>query len=616
MSASQTVSFKNKAAYTLGGLGKDLCYYLLSGYFIIFALNVPGLSPWFILILFAAGKAGSCLFDLWWGSYLDGKADRAGVYRRAITLGAGGSALCAVLLFATPHLGTLDYVYYAAVYALFSLCYCLMDVPYWSLIPSFGSNASLRDAMCALPRIGTFSGWLSATFLAVLYSSNRDWAFLGPGLSLAVTCAVLLLLAIGFMQKCLSLNIAPCLNHTGPKDPPLFALRHNDALRLTALIAVLQCLGTMFLSVSLTVFASEDPGFSTILFACGNLTMLLAFVVYPMAAKLITRRTLFILSSVLMASSIFFLLWCSPRVSLDKSLMCAFHSCYCLGLGFNAVLLTVMLCDCIDYGEFKLGRRDTAFSFAVQSAAMQLGCAAAVLLCGVSAGLLVAIPDPWGKELNFKAQAAISCVLIVLMALIYIKYYKLNGSFFKNTLTALENLRGAESADDSPVVVRYALQKELVLFKLDQKEQVKEPSDVIRAMCKALASYGFISSAEEYSRQIQRKTEDSPCGIAMGIAIPHAKSDLVIRPAIAAATLVKPIYCGAPDLRPCDLFFLIASPPDGYTHLSLLGRLSLMLNEPGFPDKLRNSSSCEEIYERLIQTSMSICKHRSTEDKA
>ncbi len=611
MSSNQTVSFKNKAAYTLGGLGKDLCYYLLTGHFIIFALNVQKLSPWFILILFAASRGGSCLFDLWWGAYLDSKTKRALAYRRAITAGAGGSAFCAVLLFATPHLGAFDYVYYACVYILFSLCYCLMDVPYWSLIPSFGSGASLRDSMSALPRIGTFLGWLAAMCPVVIYGSNPDCDFFDSGILPAVSCSALMLLAIGFMQKCLSLNIAPCLNHAGPKVSVLFALRHNDALRLTSLIALLQCLGTMFMSVSVTVLASEEPGFAKILFACGSLTMLSGFILYPPAAKLISRRTLFILSSALMASSIFFLLWCSPFNALDKSLMCGFYSCYCLGLGLNAVLLTVMLCDCIDYGEFKLGRRDTALSFAVQSATLQLGCAAAVLLWCISADLPAVMPDPWDRELNFRAQAAISCVLFVLMGIICFKYYKLHGSFFKNTLTALESLRGTRSADDSPVVVRYALQKDLILFKLDQKEPVKDSSDVVRAMCKALASSGFVSSADEYALQIMRKSEEFPCGIAMGVAIPHAKSSLVIRPAIAAATLVKPIYCGAPDLRPCDLFFLIASPPDGYTHLSLLGRLSLMLNEPGFGDKLRNSSSCEEIYERLIQTSMSICKHRS-----
>lgn len=92
----------------------------------------------------------------------------------------------------------------------------------------------------------------------------------------------------------------------------------------------------------------------------------------------------------------------------------------------------------------------------------------------------------------------------------------------------------------------------------------------------------------------------NPAGIAHGIAIPHTRGSFVRRSALAVAHLSTPIDCGAADGKPCDLIFLIAAPDDGRSHISLLGNLSLMLSEPGFADKLRKSTSPEEINTRLI----------------
>ena len=58
--------------------------------------------------------------------------------------------------------------------------------------------------------------------------------------------------------------------------------------------------------------------------------------------------------------------------------------------------------------------------------------------------------------------------------------------------------------------------------------------------------------------------------------------------------------CGSIDNKPCDLFFLIAVPDDGVSHINLLSNLSLMLSEPGFADKLRKAGSSVEITKRLI----------------
>ena len=77
---------------------------------------------------------------------------------------------------------------------------------------------------------------------------------------------------------------------------------------------------------------------------------------------------------------------------------------------------------------------------------------------------------------------------------------------------------------------------------------------------------------------------------------------------MVVATLDTPIDLGSLDGRKSDLIFLLASPDDGETHLKLLGRLSLLLNEPGFADKLRDCGSTTEIFERLVQCEKHVVK--------
>ena len=73
------------------------------------------------------------------------------------------------------------------------------------------------------------------------------------------------------------------------------------------------------------------------------------------------------------------------------------------------------------------------------------------------------------------------------------------------------------------------------------------------------------------------------------------------RPAIAIAVLEKPLDLGSFDGKKCDLIFLIASPDDGQTHLNLLGRLSLVLNEQGFADSLRHAGTAREVVTRIAR---------------
>ena len=45
------------------------------------------------------------------------------------------------------------YVYFSIVYILWGMTYTVMDIPYWSMLPSLSSTKKERDSMSVIPRI-------------------------------------------------------------------------------------------------------------------------------------------------------------------------------------------------------------------------------------------------------------------------------------------------------------------------------------------------------------------------------------------------------------------------------------------------------------------------------
>ncbi len=103
-----------------------------------------------------------------------------------------------------------------------------------------------------------------------------------------------------------------------------------------------------------------------------------------------------------------------------------------------------------------------------------------------------------------------------------------------------------------------------------------------------------LADAEAYKQAILAREGQSSTAIEAGIAVPHAKSDSVKRPGLAAMTLDDGVDYGAMDGQPSDLFFMIAAPMDGDLHLEILSRLMVLLMDPGFTAKLRAAATVEE----------------------
>ena len=110
---------------------------------------------------------------------------------------------------------------------------------------------------------------------------------------------------------------------------------------------------------------------------------------------------------------------------------------------------------------------------------------------------------------------------------------------------------------------------------------------------------GNLADVEAYKQAILAREAQSSTAIEAGIAVPHAKSEAVKRPGLAAMTLDTGVDYGAMDNKPSDLFFIIAAPMDGNLHLEILSRLMVLLMDGDFTAKLRAATTVEEFMKAI-----------------
>ncbi|ASS99391.1 PTS fructose transporter subunit IIA [Geobacillus thermocatenulatus] len=126
--------------------------------------------------------------------------------------------------------------------------------------------------------------------------------------------------------------------------------------------------------------------------------------------------------------------------------------------------------------------------------------------------------------------------------------------------------------------------------------QAKTKGEVIDELAEKLAEAGAVSDVEAFKRAIWAREQQSTTGVGDGVAIPHAKTAAVKRPAVAFGRSAEGIDYESLDGKPSHLFFMIAAPEGGeQTHLEALARLSSMLMDASFRAQLETASSEEEI---------------------
>lgn len=148
---------------------------------------------------------------------------------------------------------------------------------------------------------------------------------------------------------------------------------------------------------------------------------------------------------------------------------------------------------------------------------------------------------------------------------------------------------------------------------LNGTPQTKE--ETIEQMVALMEKGGNVTDVEKYKAGVFAREEEGTTGIGEGIAIPHAKTDAVNAPGLAAMVIPAGVDYDALDGQPVDLVFLIAAPnTEDNVHLEVLSRLSMLLMDESFKQNLLKAKTVEEFLAVVDQAENA--KNEAEEEKA
>ncbi|MGB1718379.1 MAG: PTS sugar transporter subunit IIA [Candidatus Latescibacterota bacterium] len=129
---------------------------------------------------------------------------------------------------------------------------------------------------------------------------------------------------------------------------------------------------------------------------------------------------------------------------------------------------------------------------------------------------------------------------------------------------------------------------------VDLKGDTKE--EIIAELVASLSASEAISDRDKVLQAVLEREKIMSTGIGDGIAIPHGKSDSVVKLVAALGTQRRGVDFEALDGEPAYVFFLLVSPANvSGPHIKALARISRLLKNDDFKKKLITASSPEEI---------------------
>jgi len=127
--------------------------------------------------------------------------------------------------------------------------------------------------------------------------------------------------------------------------------------------------------------------------------------------------------------------------------------------------------------------------------------------------------------------------------------------------------------------------------------------DVFRLCAERLVEQGGATDATRLADEILAREEVETTGVGGGIAIPHARSEVVVGTHVVVARLAEPVSWNAIDGEPVDLIFLLVGNRElPGQQLRVLARISKLARIPHLISDLRAAETPAQIIKAIQAT--------------
>lgn len=446
----QRLTWPSRISYGVGAFGKDLVYAIVATFYMFYLTDICKISPIFVGNLFLVARIFDAVNDPIMGLIVDNTHTRWGKFRPWILLGTLLNAIVLFFLFFNPGLDAGQQLAYIAVtYILWGVTYTLMDIPYWSMVPALTDDEKERDTISVIPRIFASAAWMFIGYLGLplvklLGAGSQPLGFTRLGAIIAGIFFLCSLVTFFFVREQVSPRQGK-REHTSVREM-LRILGKNDQVIVVLVLALLFNLSFQ-LSNGFAVFYFKYAIGMQDLVSCyllaAGIAQLAGLFGYPFFAAKFGRKAVFSASGILPVAG--FLVLLVARFPAEETLrwwsIFLTGAVINLGIGFSLGILTVMLADVVDYGEFKLGTRNESILFSTQTFVVKLAGALSGFISGAGLSCIGFVADAVQSPAAVLGIRVIMGGIPILFSLLYLviywRFYRLNGSRLQEVRAAL-----------------------------------------------------------------------------------------------------------------------------------------------------------------------------------
>ena len=391
------MNFKQKAAFGIGAVGKDMVYALSASYVMYYYQDVLGLSATFVGLILMIARIFDAVNDPFMGVLVAKTRTRWGRFRPWLFSGTVLNAVVLYALFAAPSLeGTALMVYFTAAYILWGVTYTMMDIPYWSMIPAVTRTPAERESLSVVGRTCAGVGSAIVTMFTMLLvgffgGSSERQGFKTVALLVSVCfVAAEVLCCLLFKEKSKAESKVASIRQM------FTALFRNDqAMVVVASIVLINC--ALYLTANFIIyffkydFGGQGWKTSYTLFSTvgGAMQILGMMVLYPLLRKKLNNTQVFAVSlaAALVGYGVLLML-CLLGLGGNLVLLCIPGGLVFACNGMLTVLTTLFLSGTVDYGELQTGRREESVIFSMQTFVVKAASGVSVFLTGIGLDLI------------------------------------------------------------------------------------------------------------------------------------------------------------------------------------------------------------------------------------
>ncbi len=371
---------RNKWVYSIGGIGRDMCYSLFTTFLLTYVLFTRSVTTQ----QFAAISTVLIICRIWdglndpiMGGVVENTRTRFGKFKPWIMIGAVTNGAAIIAMFSNKLQGWSFIYLFIALYLLWDITFTMNDIGYWSMMPSLTSQPDRRDKIASLANLFSGVGSLATVGLVPMLTAGKN----AIGGNSITAYAIVSVICVSMFILCQSLTCVGVKEDRSIKAEKeeriglkqMFqVIIHNDQLLWSTLLTLLGYLSNSLLTAFGANYIYLKFGYDgtkvtlfTAFFAGASGLLLLVFP--TLCKKFKRKKALFVALIISIIGYVGFIVGGTLLPSsIQFGSLCGFALIAGFGQNWFTMIIMIIFTNTIEYNEYKTGSRDEALIFSLR----------------------------------------------------------------------------------------------------------------------------------------------------------------------------------------------------------------------------------------------------------